>query len=68
MTQKEIENLRAYCTEKLREMVADENEYLKQQNADLKDLLNYIADETHPEKCFSSMPKEDTIKGITDKF
>ena len=31
-------------------MVAKENEYLKQQNADLKNLLDYIADETHPKK------------------
>ena len=68
MKQEQIENLRAHCTEKLREMADDENEYLRKQNDELKSLLNYIADETHPEKCFSPMPKEDTIKGITDKF
>tara|TARA_B100000900_G_scaffold414341_1_gene440743 strand:- start:1456 stop:1644 length:189 start_codon:yes stop_codon:yes gene_type:complete len=62
MTQEEMIALRARVTETLREMVAKENEYLKQQNADLKDLLDYIADETHPKKW------KKAIDDIVNKF
>tara|TARA_R100001460_G_scaffold98752_1_gene141699 strand:- start:2776 stop:2964 length:189 start_codon:yes stop_codon:yes gene_type:complete len=62
MTQEEMIALRARVTETLREMVAKENEYLKQQNADLRDLLDYIADETHPKKW------KKAIDDIVNKF
>tara|TARA_R110001599_G_scaffold162584_1_gene351840 strand:- start:786 stop:956 length:171 start_codon:yes stop_codon:yes gene_type:complete len=50
MTQEEMIALRTRVTEALREMVDKENEYLKQQNTDLRNLLDHIADETHPKK------------------
>lgn len=62
MTQEEMIALRTRVTETLREMVAKENEYLKQQNSDLRDLLSHIADETHPKKW------KKAIEDIVDKF
>lgn len=62
MTQEEMIVLRTRVTETLKEMVAKENEYLKQQNADLRNLLDYIADETHPKKW------KKAIEDIVDKF
>ncbi len=62
MTQEEMIALRTRVTKTLREMVVKENEYLKQQNADLRNLLDYIADETHPEKW------KKAIEDIVDKF
>jgi len=62
MTQKEMIALRERVTETLIKINAEENEYLKQQNSDLIDLLNYIADETHPKKW------KKAIEDIVDKF
>ncbi len=62
MTQEEMIALRTRVSKTLREMVVKENEYLKQQNADLRNLLDYIADETHPEKW------KKAIEDIVDKF
>ena len=62
MTQKEMIALREHVTETLIKIQAEENENLKQQNADLRNLLDYIADETHPKKW------KKAIEDIVDKF
>tara|TARA_B110000858_G_C17427373_1_gene303888 strand:+ start:332 stop:520 length:189 start_codon:yes stop_codon:yes gene_type:complete len=62
MTQKEMIALRERVTETLIKIQAEENEYLKQQNSDLIDLLSHIADETHPKKW------KKAIEDIVDKF
>lgn len=62
MTQKEMIALRERVTETLIKISAEENEHLKQQNSALKELLNYIADETHPKKW------KKAIQDIVDKF
>ena len=54
--------LRERVTETLIKIQAEENEYLKQQNSDLIDLLSHIADETHPKKW------KKAIEDIVDKF